>query len=124
MPTSVYREIVSTDIPGQSNNPKLTPEENQERARLVRSFVIPSRFSIEGSRTASKPTPRTINIAVAFSSDDWTWAFADFSRLYNVHILSQDQVWQASDLVPSSEVYSTFFKCREIRHLRCLIAVL
>jgi hypothetical protein len=107
MPTRIFDMIVEHDTPGQSNNPKLTTAENEERARLVRSFEIPAELKIAGSRGASSPALRTTNIAVAFRSSDWTWTASDFLRLANFHVISRDRVWQESDFHHSSLVCNT-----------------
>jgi hypothetical protein len=104
MLTEIYDAIVKEDTPGQSNNSKLTTAENQERARLVRSFKIPAHFKSKGSRDETSPDLRTTNIGIAFRSDDWTLAVSDFQRLSNYHVISRDRVWQESDLNLSSPV--------------------
>jgi hypothetical protein len=118
MKTPVYLEIVSEDTEGQSNNPRLTLEENAERARLVRSFVVPDRFSENAAR---KPL-RTVNILAAFVSADWTWTLSDFARLSNLHVISRDKPWEASDFQVSSEVCIPF-KDRN-SHIHSLFIVL
>ena len=100
MTTAAYEEITSADVDGQSNNPHLTKEENAEQARLVRSFRIPDKFSVDGARTPLK----TINIAAAFISDDWVLTLSDFVRLSNLHVISRDEMWKAPDFEVSSEV--------------------
>ena len=104
MAIEAYKQITDEDTPGPSNNPQLTAEENAERARLMRSFKIPSKYSVEGARNP----PKTVNILAAFVADDWAWALSDFVRLSNLHVISRDTAWQASDFVVTSEVSEYF----------------
>ncbi|RDB24436.1 hypothetical protein Hypma_008475 [Hypsizygus marmoreus] len=99
MPVSVYDEIISQVIPGPNLSPK--------RAEIVRSFVIPERFKVEGS---SPVTPRTINIFAAFISDDWVWTICDSTRLVRMHIISRDQPWKAEDFELNSPSWPSFFE--------------
>lgn len=93
MPRNVYSEIIQNDIPG--------PNEDPERAEMVRSFIIPPRFTVKNS---SPNTTRTINILVAFVSSEWAWALVDFVRLGRVHVTSRDKVYTASDFDVTSPV--------------------
>lgn len=93
MPRSVYDEIVANDIAG--------PNEDPERAELVRSFIVPPRFTVPNS---SPTNPRTINILAAFVSPNWAWAYIDFVRLGRYHVKSRDEVYVASDFDVTSPV--------------------
>lgn len=87
MPRSVYSEIVRNDIPG--------PNENPERAEMIRSFLIPPRFTVPNS---SPIEPRTINILAAFVSPTWAWALVDYARLGRTQAISQDVIYTADDM--------------------------
>lgn len=93
MPRRVYDEIVANDIPG--------PNEDSERAELVRSFIIPPRFTVKNS---SPKNPRTLNILAAFVSPKWAWTYVDFVRLGRFHVKSRDKVYVASDFDVTSPV--------------------
>ena len=74
MLTSVYEEIVAHDPKGKSDNPNLTRGENEERCRLVRSFQVPSKYTVEGAKNPLE----MINILAPFVSGDWTFVISDF----------------------------------------------
>ncbi|RDB22952.1 hypothetical protein Hypma_009804 [Hypsizygus marmoreus] len=103
VPISLYRKIVAHDIPG--------PNQDSEKANLIRSFVLPDKTIVPGS---SPVRPRTINIFAAFVSNKHAWIICDFSRLVRLHVVSRNDVWTQDDLQPSSPGWSKLwepFRC-------------
>lgn len=90
MKRSDYDEITSFSVDGSSG---------KER-NLKHSFLIPDRFH-EGS---SSPSKRTVNILLAWVSDDWVWVLVDFARLARFYIISRDIPWSSADIQPNSDV--------------------
>lgn len=96
MSKEIYDHIISKNIPGTNAD--------LNKSELLRSFVFPEEYIEPGS---SARRPRRINIFAAFVSDEWVWALMDFSRLVQMHVISRDRPWEASDFLVSSPVSSS-----------------
>lgn len=96
MNREIYDEILLNCGPG--------PNEDSEKAQLLRSFQVPSRF-IEDHSSSSD---RTVNIFAAWVSDDYAWVLVDFARIVRFHVLSCDAIWQRSKLSPKSPLSDPF----------------
>lgn len=83
MPRQDFDEITSICVPGANDN--------NAKAELMRSFVIPERLMAPNS--SSNTSQRTCNIPVAFISDHNVWALLDFSRLVQFRLRSSDRLW-------------------------------
>ncbi|KAG2016531.1 hypothetical protein CC2G_009690 [Coprinopsis cinerea AmutBmut pab1-1] len=102
-------EITANSIPGTNSS--------KGKAKKLRSFVLPSRFIVEGSdQTVKKtkdgqkylepiPKQRTVNIMAAFVTDHFAVAICDFARLARFHVTSLGRMWTAEDLAVGSEMW-------------------
>ncbi|KAF7967022.1 hypothetical protein HWV62_36223 [Athelia sp. TMB] len=96
MKRSDFDDIISVSVPGS----------NKKKSHLQHSFVVPSRFH---ESTSSSATQRTVNIFIAWVSEDWVWALVDFSRLVRFYIISRNIEWTAGDLKPDSLVWPSLW---------------
>jgi len=97
MKPAVFWKIITHDVPGGNSDP--------QKAERIRTFVIPSEFTVPGS--SSPLETRTMKIFAAFVSERWVWVLSDFSGLVRMHIESKDRAWTAEDLAIGSEVFVT-----------------
>ncbi|KAF7966024.1 hypothetical protein HWV62_40459 [Athelia sp. TMB] len=96
MKRSDFDDIISVSVPGS----------NKEKSHLQHSFVVPSRFH---ESTSSSATRRTVNIFIAWVSEDWVWALVNFSCLVRFYIISRNIEWTAGDLKPDSLVWPSLW---------------
>lgn len=94
MPRSDYDEITSFSRDG-----------NGKEKNLVHSFLVPPRLH----EASSSPSERTVNIMLAWISDDWVWALVDFERLARFYIISRDIPWSSADINPNSVVSKSVY---------------
>jgi len=88
-----FFDIVARDIPG--------PNPDATKADIIRTFLIPERFTVPNSSTRC---PRTIKIFAAFMSPEWVHVLSDFSGLVRTFVKSKQSPWTRDDLTPESEV--------------------
>lgn len=101
MPRSDYDEITSVSQDGTG-----------EHKNLKQSFLVPSRLH-EASSSSSK---RTVNIMLAWISDDWVWALVDVERLARFYIISRDIPWSSVDIKPESAVSNSVYPYHNLRN--------
>lgn len=88
--------ITATDTKG--------PNENADKAKRLRSFVVPPSMIVDDSSPNLK---RTINILLAIVMEDGTvFTIVDFSRMARLNFISKDRHWIESDFELTSEVCS------------------
>ena len=93
-----FSRITARDIRGAHKDGELS--------EIMRSFVLPTEFNHPQSRSPNKA--RTINIFFALVTECSVWIVTDFARLVSFHLISRERPWSQYDLLPSSEVMSTF----------------
>ncbi|KAK6972318.1 hypothetical protein R3P38DRAFT_3335904 [Favolaschia claudopus] len=76
------------------------PNEDPDKAELMRSFNLPYKFREPGARTMEK---LTVNVDLG-RSHKLAIVFTDFSRLLRLHVISK---FGAEDLVPRSQLWNT-----------------
>ncbi|KII82931.1 hypothetical protein PLICRDRAFT_120079, partial [Plicaturopsis crispa FD-325 SS-3] len=94
MPEPTYRELLSLEQDSTNTD--------SEKAKILRSFRIPDRFTIAGSADLGD---RKINIFAVFVSiaSAWVWVVSDFNRIVQMHVISRDKPFEANDLKPGSD---------------------
>ncbi|KAF7969568.1 hypothetical protein HWV62_26931 [Athelia sp. TMB] len=91
-----YDEIISASVPGS----------DADRGHLHHGFVVPERFREPNS---SPTQSRTVNIFLAWVSEEWVWALVDFARLVRFYVISRDARWSREDITPSSHIWSSLW---------------
>ncbi|KAF7372546.1 hypothetical protein MVEN_00117000 [Mycena venus] len=95
LPRRDYEEIVSQCQPG--------PNSNRAKAKRLRTFPLPPRFTTPGSAESA----RTINILAAIEMDEHAIIVSDFRRLTRLHVISSTRIFDSSDLIVNSELWNT-----------------
>lgn len=93
MTPEVFWEIITNDIPG--SNP------DKQKAKKIRTFIIPERFTVKDSSPESQ---HTICILAAFVSEKHVVVLCDFCGLAQMHVESKNVPWIEEDFKVGSQV--------------------
>lgn len=94
MTPEVFWQIIKCDCPG--------PNKDIEKAEKMRTFVIPDKFTVEGSFRAD--LSQTIRILAAFVSKKYVVVLCDFCGLARMHVESRDVPWTKQDFEVGTQV--------------------
>ena len=108
MTAAQFTVLTSQDVDGPmtgakpNDTPSITAV-RKDRARKMRSFLVPSQFKDAQSKNPN--ADRTVNVFLAVAcSDGLVWVLIDFARLVKYQVISRAKPWSANDLDAKSTV--------------------
>ena len=70
----------------------------------MRCFSLPTRYNDPQSEDPGEERKLTIPLAVVCEQRDMAYVIVDHSRLFTMHIITNDRPWTQEDLTPGSNV--------------------